>query len=162
MRASGVETDCLVRRMAAGDAGAAFALASSVAEAAQWPLGDYERAAGGDWDSWVAVVETPAARDLVGFLVARRMADEMEILNLAIEPALRRRGVGRRLLEAALELGRARSAKRVFLEVRASNAAAIGFYERHGFARIARRPRYYTAPPEDGWVLSRNVAEGSI
>jgi len=161
MRASGVETAYSVRPMAATDVAAAFGLASCTPEAARWSQADYSRAAGGDWDGWVAAGELQQRGNLVGFLIARRMADEMEILNLAVEPAERRRGVAGRLLEAALERGRACGVKRIFLEVRASNAGAIAFYEHGGFVRTGRRPRYYTEPLEDGWVLSRKLVEAS-
>ncbi len=161
-QAPGVEIECLVRPMAASDVAAAFALASRSPETARWPQADYSRAVGGDWDGWVAVRESQPAENIAGFLIARRMADEMEILNLAIEPAQHRRGLASRLLEAAVELGRARGARRVFLEVRPSNAAAIAFYQRHGFVRTAQRPRYYAEPPEDAWVLSRKLVEASV
>ena len=161
MGAPGVETASLVRTMAATDVAAAFALASCTPEAARWSQADYSRAAGGDWDGWVATGESQQRGNLVGFLIARRMADEMEILNLAVEPAERRRGVAGRLLEAALERGRACGVNRIFLEVRASNAGAIAFYEHGGFVRTGRRPRYYTEPLEDGWVLSRKLVEAS-
>jgi len=160
-RASGVETGYWVRPMAATDVAAAIALASYTPEAARWSPADYSRAAGGDCDGWVAARESQHRGNIVGFLIARSMADEMEILNLAIEPAERRRGVAGRLLQAALERGRARGVKRVFLEVRASNAGAIAFYEHGGFVRTGRRPRYYTEPLEDGWVLSRKLVEAS-
>lgn len=160
-RAPGVGTEYSVRPMAATDVAAAFALASYTPEAARWPQADYSRAAGGDWDGWVAARESQQSGSIVGLLIARRMADEMEILNLAVEPAERRRGVAGRLLEAALERGRARGVKRIFLEVRASNAGAIAFYEHGGFVRTGRRPQYYTEPLEDAWVLSRKLVEAS-
>ncbi len=152
MGAPGVETAYSVRPMAATDVAAAFALASYTPEAARWSQADYSRAAGGDWDGWVAAGELQQRGNLVGFLIARRMADEME---------KRRRGVAGRLLEAALERGRACGVNRIFLEVRASNAGAIAFYEHGGFVRTGRRPRYYTEPLEDGWVLSRKLVEAS-
>jgi len=161
MRAPGVETGYSVRPMAATDVAAAFALASYTPETARWSREDYSRAAGGDWDGWVAARESQQGGNLVGFLILRSVADEMEILNLAVEPAERRHGVAGRLLEAALERGRVRGVKRIFLEVRASNAGAIAFYEHGGFVRTGRRPRYYTEPLEDGWVLSRKLVEAS-
>jgi len=160
-RAPGVETEYSVRPMAAADVAAAFALASYTPEAGRWLQADYSRAAGGDWDGWVAARESRQSGNIVGLLIARRMADEMEILNLAVEPAERRRGVAGRLLEAALERGRGRGVKRIYLEVRASNAGAIAFYEHGGFVRTGRRPRYYTEPLEDAWVLSRKLVEAS-
>jgi ribosomal-protein-alanine N-acetyltransferase len=82
----------------------------------------------------------------------------MEILNLAVEAALRRRGVASRLLEAALAFARVAGVKTAFLEVRSSNAGAIALYEGHGFAPAGHRPRYYSDPPEDALVLSRKLA----
>jgi len=73
---------------------------------------------------------------------------EREILNLAVDPAERHTGVARELLKDAL---RARGAW--FLEVRASNVAAIRLYESAGFSRTGRRPDYYYEPPEDGIVM---------
>ena len=148
------EAEFFVRRLAARDVTAVTEIAARSPEAAQWCRGDHDRAARGDTDGWVAEQEGK----VVGFLVARRMADEMEILNVAVEPALRRRGVARRLLEATLAFGRASGAKRAFLEVRESNAGAISFYVRQGFAPAGRRPRYYADPPEDALVLARSPA----
>jgi ribosomal-protein-alanine N-acetyltransferase len=146
-----------IRAIAASDLERVLTLAARSPEAAPWTRGDYERACRGDLDGWVAALGKNEERHLVGFLVARRMADEMEILNLAVEEALRRRGVASSLLEAALAFGRVRGARRVFLEVRASNAGAIAFYERQGFALAGRRPGYYADPPEHALVLSREL-----
>ncbi len=88
-------------------------------------------------------------------LVLRTAALEAEILNLAVEPRSRRQGVARALLGAALEVSRAAGATLVFLEVRESNAGAIGFYQLQGFQASGRRRRYYHDPPEDALVLSR-------
>ena len=147
-----------VRPMSANHVVAVVALAASTPEAARWSRDDYERAGLGDFDGWVATVE----EKLVGFVVARRIADEMEILNLAVEPAHRRCGVASRLLKVALESGRAQGAQRAFLEVRESNTGAITFYQRRGFVRAGRRPRYYADPLEDALVLSRSFLESSL
>ena len=143
----------MLRRIAASDVPAAFVLAAGCPEAAQWSREEYERACDGAFDGWVAAL----GENLVGFLIARRMAEEMEILNLAVEPGFRRRGVASRLLEAALACGRESGARRAFLEVRASNAGAIAFYAAWEFFPAGRRPRYYADPPEDALVLSREL-----
>jgi ribosomal-protein-alanine N-acetyltransferase len=150
-----------IRPLSAGDMAEVLALADRSPGAARWSRADYERVCGDDLDGWVVVtrvsVEEGDANSIVGFVVARRMADEMEILNLAVDVAFRRCGVASRLLEAAFELGRALGAKSVFLEVRASNVGAITFYERQGFTQVGRRPRYYSDPLENAVVLSRSV-----
>jgi ribosomal-protein-alanine N-acetyltransferase len=153
-----MEGECSVRPLAAGDVAAVLDIAARSPEAAQWSRTDYERACRGEFDGWVTAIEENGEENVVGFLITRRMADEMEILNLAVEAALRRRSVASRLLEAALAFARVSGAKTAFLEVRSSNAGAIAFYKGHGFAPAGHRPRYYSDPPEDALVLSRKLA----
>jgi len=86
----------------------------------------------------------------LGFLVIRRIAaNEHEVLNLAVDPSARRRGVARRLLQNALAQRRGTW----FLEVRESNSGAIQFYEVLGFQRAGRRKDYYREPAEPGIVM---------
>lgn len=88
---------------------------------------------------------------LVGYVAARKLPDELEVLSLAVAPEQRRRGLGRRLLEA---LGRAcPGPDRVVLEVRVGNAGARAFYARLGFRVVGRRPRYYP-DGDDALLLS--------
>jgi len=100
---------------------------------------------------------------ILGFLVARQVADELEVLNMAVAAAHRRAGIGSLLLEHALaDAGGSGApdsgARRAYLEVRASNHVAIAFYQRHGFALAGCRRRYYADPVEDALVLSRVLA----
>lgn len=75
-----------------------------------------------------------------GFAIGRAVAGEAELLTLAVDPAVRRRGLGRALL-ADFEAGC--GAARLFLEVAADNAAAIALYRSAGWGEIGRRPGYY-------------------
>lgn len=87
---------------------------------------------------------------VVGFLVIRAIAyDECEILNVAVHPDFRRRGIARKLIEWCWH----RCPGEVFLEVRESNAAARYFYESMGFTDIGHRPEYYSNPPEGAVVM---------
>ena len=91
-----------------------------------------------------------------GALVARRTLDQIEVHQLWVVPAHRRRGGADLLLACALEEAREVGASEVHLEVRASNQAAIGCYAKHGFVATGRRPRYYPgAPREDAVLLTR-------
>lgn len=139
-----------VRQMGSADADAVWSLARRVPEAAQWPRADFGRAAENAFDSWVA--ERNAL--IVGFLISRRMAEEAEVLNLAIEAEHRRRGLARAMLDAALEEARRAGARQAFLEVRASNTPAIAFYETAGFQVMRRRKDYYNEPQEDALVMA--------
>ena len=94
-----------------------------------------------------------------GYVIAAAVADEAEVLNLAVAPQSRRRGLGGRLLDAGLGMIREQGAREVFLEVRESNAAAIALYTSRGFAGLSRRARYYRNPVEDALVL-RHAIEG--
>lgn len=119
-------------------------------EIAQWTARDYARVVAGEMTGWVA--EEHAT--VIGFLVARRVLSDLEILNLAVRPDTRRCGVGASLVREALGWGKKFRAEKVLLEVRASNLAALHFYERHGFRATGRRPRYYASPIEDALLLT--------
>ena len=122
-------------------------------EIAQWTAWDYHRVAKGEMAGWIA--ESKSA--IVGFLVARRIATDMEILNFAVRPDARRQGSGGALLEEALRWAKSFEGQRAFLEVRVSNLAALRFYELYHFVVTGRRPRYYTAPIEDALVLAAKL-----
>lgn len=78
-----------------------------------------------------------------GFILMRTVADEAEILTLAVRPAARLRGLGAELVQQGAAQAAARGATRVFLEVAEDNAPARALYARAGFAEAGRRPRYY-------------------
>jgi [ribosomal protein S18]-alanine N-acetyltransferase len=92
--------------------------------------------------------------EIKGFIVARHVGSEIEILNFAVPPQARRQGFGAALLGKALEWGRTIHSRRAILEVRESNLEALRFYERHNFQVTGRRLRYYTSPIEDALVLA--------
>lgn len=95
------------------------------------------------------ILATPGAfllSEPEGFLIGRVLADEAELLTLAVAPAARRRGIAARLLAAFLDRAGRAGASRAFLEVAADNAAARALYARAGFAESGRRPRYYRRP----------------
>lgn len=95
-----------------------------------------------------------STQNIAGFIVTRTTGPgQSEILNLAVDPALRRQGVARRLLEQALHHGKHEGHGVWFLEVRESNSAAIRLYEDSGFERIGVRKNYYSDPSEAGIVM---------
>jgi ribosomal-protein-alanine N-acetyltransferase len=100
-----------------------------------------------------------AERDghLLGFVLLRQAADEAEILSLGVDPAVRRRGLARRLL-AAGEAWLGAGTARLFLEVAAGNTAALALYRRLGFRPVGRREQYY-ADGGDALVLRRQVID---
>ena len=90
---------------------------------------------------------------IAGFLNYWRVADELQIMNVAVVPAQRRCGHGAALLCDLLEQARVVRSTAVLLEVRRSNVAAISLYERHGFSGVGIRQRYYSDNGEDALVM---------
>jgi ribosomal-protein-alanine N-acetyltransferase len=143
----------LIRPTEDRDVNAILAIQSVCPEIAQWTAWDYARVARGEMAGWVAE-ENEA---VVGFLVARRILSDIEILNFAVRPDARKRGTGTALLREAFAWGKTFAAEKALLEVRASNLTALHFYERHGFEVTARRKNYYAAPIEDALVLAASL-----
>jgi ribosomal-protein-alanine N-acetyltransferase len=92
-----------------------------------------------------------------GFVLARATADEAEILTLAVHPDARGKGLGRALLQAAINKARALGALTMFLEVGADNPHAIALYTALGFAKVGMRKGYYEG--RDALVLRLPLAE---
>ena len=80
---------------------------------------------------------------IVGYLLYWHVVDEAHVINVAVAPQERRHGIGRALVGHLLEHAKANGIVKLLLEVRASNAAAIGLYEKAGFTRFNVRDRYY-------------------
>lgn len=96
-----------------------------------------------------------------GFGLLRLIGDEAELLTLAVLPEQRRHGVGGAILGGMCSWLKGQSAQCLFLEVRASNAAALSLYERWGFSTIATRKDYYSNPNNtfESAVVMRLVIE---
>jgi len=132
-------------------------------------ISEIERAAFSDpWSarSFRDALEHPAvyfgcarsdAGEVQGYVVAWFVADEGEIANLAVAPEGWGSGIGRALLDAALEEAARRNVESVYLEVRDSNARARRLYQSRGFEEVGRRKGYYRRPVEDAIVLRRTV-----
>lgn len=97
-----------------------------------------------------------------GFILIRAVADEAEILTLAVRPSARRQGLGARLVRAATDRSVDFGALRMFLEVAEDNAPARALYGSLGFEPAGRRPRYYPrpeGPAVDALLLVLNLPE---
>ena len=90
---------------------------------------------------------------VVGYAIVLLTPPESELANLAVARLMQHQGLGRRLLSEAVGAARERGSKEMFLEVRASNVAAIALYSAEGFAAVGRRVRYYARPIEDAIVM---------
>ncbi|UFN48019.1 GNAT family N-acetyltransferase [Roseomonas sp. OT10] len=106
-------------------------------------------------DALRLMLEMPGAFALrleSGFVMARAVADEAEVLTLAVHPAARRRGLGGALVAAAAAEAARRGAAALFLEVSEANAPARALYAALGCGEVGRRRRYY-ADGSDALVL---------
>ncbi len=100
---------------------------------------------------------------VLGYVNFYVIAEEAHMLNLAIHPDWRKKGLATRLLEYSLEHLRHMNAPQVFLEVREGNRDAIKLYSRFGFQAIGKRKRYYVETTEDALVMHlacRDVRHG--
>lgn len=124
-----------------------------------WPLGAFKDTLARPEVQGLALDDD--AQGLVGYGLCVLAADEGEILNLAVEPAYRRRGAGRLLVRAMVDRLRSGGAARVYLEVRRSNEAAIGLYRAMGFVPSGARPAYYSQPREDALTMVLDVIQNT-
>lgn len=90
---------------------------------------------------------------IVGFLMAWFVADQLHVLNIAADTGCRRQGIGTALLREAARRGLAQGLVEATLEVRRGNTAGRAFYQRHGFRETGVRKRYYADNSEDAIVL---------
>ena len=98
---------------------------------------------------------------LGAFCVCWMLFDELHINTLAVAQVERRRGLATSLMRHVFVEAVARGVRRATLEVRASNQAALGLYERLGFQVTATRHRYYNNPEEDALILWREGLDAS-
>jgi ribosomal-protein-alanine N-acetyltransferase len=102
----------------------------------------------------VAAPVSGGRKQIWGYLIYWLVADEMHILNLAVHPDQRRRGLARSLLAAGLSRAKEAGAACAWLEVRPSNLPAQKLYAAFGFRQVGVRPRYYSDTQEDALLFS--------
>lgn len=95
--------------------------------------------------------------EIAGYLILSIVADEAEIINIAVSPRFRKAGVGKKLTAEASEYARSKGAVSIFLEVRESNSAARALYISSGFFIAGRRKKYYTFLEEDAIVMRKDM-----
>lgn len=95
--------------------------------------------------------------EVIGFFAGWIVEDELHVNNVAAHREFRRMGIGRALMQAAVDEARRRGARQVLLEVRASNKAAQLLYTELGFRFVGRRRDYYRLPVEDAMVMKLKI-----
>ncbi|MEO8578114.1 MAG: ribosomal protein S18-alanine N-acetyltransferase [Gemmatimonadales bacterium] len=117
-----------------------------------WGQGDFRSVIESPQTIFLVAVDS-VSEGVVGYAVALTVLDESEVLNIAVDPVMRGRGLGGKLLDSAIAEVVGRGAVAAFLEVRESNSAARELYRSRGFEELSRRRGYYRTPVEDALVL---------
>jgi len=99
---------------------------------------------------------------IAGYVIAKLIVDEGHLLDLAVHPEFRLRGIARLLMEDVSRGLRFNGCKAFFLEVRASNSIALKLYADLGFIIIGTRKNYYMNPIEDAFMMVRNLSESGV
>lgn len=128
-----------VRPARPDDVPAVRAISAASPASAGWSQAQFEAEAGSPRALFLVAGEGEPA----GYVVAWVVGDEAQILDVAVHPGRRRRGLGRALLTALAGAARARGCRRMTLEVSAANPAARALYERFGFKVVGGRPKFY-------------------
>ena len=102
---------------------------------------------------WLVAME---GETLVGYIGSQTVCGETDMMNVAVHPDFRRRGIAVKLIDSLLRELKNRGSQSLTLEVRASNEGAIALYEKLGFAQVGRRPGYYRHPKEDALILKKS------
>jgi ribosomal-protein-alanine N-acetyltransferase len=141
-----------LRDMRAGDLPAVLEIERR-SFAQPWSRGFFEKELTTAFARLVVAVDDVVPRPvIVGYTCRWRVTDEVHVLNVAVHPEHRGRGLGRTLLEAVLTESRAAGSRAVFLEVRAGNVVARRLYRHLGFRELGVRRGYY-GPGQDAIVM---------
>lgn len=119
-----------------------------------------ERSVAGELENelslWFVAVEDET---VLGYIGSQSVPPDADVMNLAVAPDARRRGVASALLTALIAALRARGIEKLFLEVRPSNAPALALYRAFGFQELGCRKGYYVNPIEDALILGKELNE---
>ncbi|MCE7506918.1 ribosomal protein S18-alanine N-acetyltransferase [Polynucleobacter sp. IMCC30063] len=111
---------------------------------------------------WAYCIESDTSKELLAYFILFPAVDELHLLNITVNPAVRRRGIGTRLMASIENIARQSHCQRIILEVRPSNTIALQLYAQVGFLLIGQRKQYYPLDPqlgerEDAYVLAKSL-----
>ena len=104
------------------------------------------------WALWLVALDDDK---VAGYIGSQTSIDETDVMNVAVHPDCRRRGIAEMLINALVAELKNRGSHALMLEVRASNAPAIALYEKLGFSQVGCRKNYYRNPKEDALILRK-------
>lgn len=103
---------------------------------------------------WLVAEDTG---EIAGYVGSQSVLDAADMMNLAVNPDYRRKGIGMALVDALIHHLMENNVIALLLEVRVSNLPAIALYEKLGFVQVGRRPKYYHNPREDALILRKEL-----
>ncbi|HFU4203578.1 TPA: ribosomal protein S18-alanine N-acetyltransferase [Streptococcus suis] len=130
---------------------AVYAVMQSVYEQSPWTVEQIASSMASQDEKYYLAYEN---QEIVGFLAAQTVLDEMEILQIAVKTDFQRMGIASQLMAAVMDWE-----GDIFLEVRESNSAAQALYTRQHFTQIGKRKDYYRHPVEDAVLMKRERDE---
>ena len=145
-----------IRRATINDVPAMLAVSREAPTSASWGEPSFRDVFNTGTPARIALL-SERGRVLEGFVVARVNAEDCELENVVVSLAVRRKGIGSKLVAALLQEARNLGAARIFLEVRESNTPARALYEKCGFEINGRRKSYYRDPIEDAVLYTRQL-----
>lgn len=104
------------------------------------------------WAYWVVALWDDR---VIGYIGSQSSFDETDVMNVAVHPDFRRKGIAESLIETLIKELKNRGSHALMLEVRASNVPAIALYEKLGFLQVGCRKNYYRNPKEDALILRK-------
>lgn len=119
---------------------------------APWSLRSIQGELDNPLSCWLVATEKER---VVGYIGSQSVMGESDMMNVAVDPDFRCMGIGQMLISRLIEELKASGNYCLSLEVRTSNAPAIGLYHKLGFVQVGRRPNYYSNPKEDAYILRK-------
>lgn len=121
-----------------------------------WSRALFEEEIGRRFSDAIVVVGDPEGT-VAGYAICWTVGEESHLLNIAVRPDVRKKGIGRSLLRECIRRSVHAGGRRIILEVRPTNRDAIRLYEREGFRYLGIRKGYYTDTGEDAIVFAREI-----
>ena len=117
-----------------------------------WSLSAFEYELKNPLSLWLVAAE---GSEILGYVGSQTVLDASDMMNVAVAPAYRRRGIAEKLIVSLIAMLKQTDSRSLTLEVRCSNTPAVTLYEKLGFSQVGRRPGYYRNPREDALILRK-------
>lgn len=121
---------------------------------APWSVSAFQYELKNPLSLWLVAVESD---QVLGYVGTQTVMDESDMMNIAVIPEVRRKGIAEKLILQLCENLIERGSHSLSLEVRVSNEPAISLYQKLGFVEVGRRPGYYRDPREDAYILRKEL-----